>query len=58
MTDFEAAPSVKVMFQSANSDFYIAKKGLASGQLAHGGREALQKAYGVVVGGPFFTQSK
>jgi hypothetical protein len=32
--------------------------GLKTGQLAHGGREVLQREYGVVFEGPFFTQRK
>ncbi len=48
------------IYSPAGMDEYFQKlgDGLASGQLAHGGREALQKAYGVVFEGPFFTQRK
>ena len=48
------------IYSPAGMDEYFKKlgEGLASGQLAHGGREALQKAYGVVFEGPFFTQRK
>jgi quercetin dioxygenase-like cupin family protein len=48
------------IYSPAGMDEYFKKlgDGLASGQLARGGREDLQKAYGVVFEGPFFTQRK
>jgi quercetin dioxygenase-like cupin family protein len=48
------------IYSPAGMDQYFQKlaHGLKSGQLAHGGREALQKEYGVVFEGPFFTQRK
>jgi mannose-6-phosphate isomerase-like protein (cupin superfamily) len=48
------------IYEPSGMDEYFQKlaKGLEAGQLAHGGREALQKEYGVVFEGPFFTQRK
>jgi oxalate decarboxylase/phosphoglucose isomerase-like protein (cupin superfamily) len=48
------------IYSPAGMDQYFQKlaHGLKSGQLAHGGREALQKEYDVVFEGPFFTQRK
>jgi hypothetical protein len=48
------------MYSPAGMDEYFTKLALRlkTGQLAHGGREALQKEYGVVFEGPFFTQRK
>ena len=48
------------IYSPAGMDEYFNKlaRGLETGQLAHGGREALQKEYGVVFEGPFFTQRK
>jgi quercetin dioxygenase-like cupin family protein len=48
------------IYSPAGMDQYFQKMAekLKTGQLAHGGREALQKEYGVVFEGPFFTQRK
>jgi len=48
------------IYSPAGMDQYFQKlaRGLETGQLAHGGREALQREYGVVFEGPFFTQIK
>jgi quercetin dioxygenase-like cupin family protein len=48
------------IYSPSGMDEYFAKmaSGLQSGQLAHGGREALQKEYGIVFEGPFFTQRR
>ena len=48
------------IYSPAGMDEYFQKMAerLKTGQLAHGGREALQKEYGVVFEGPFFTQRK
>jgi quercetin dioxygenase-like cupin family protein len=48
------------IYSPAGMDQYFQKMAerLQTGQLAHGGREALQKEYGVVFEGPFFTQRK
>jgi mannose-6-phosphate isomerase-like protein (cupin superfamily) len=48
------------IYSPAGMDQYFKKMAerLETGQLARGGRDALQKEYGVVFEGPFFTQRK
>ena len=48
------------IYSPAGMDEYFNKlaRALETGHLAHGGREALQKEYGAVFEGPFFTQRK